>query len=140
MNIYVSQIYPEAGVNYPFTHRFQQFISKALTNRIASSESFVRQYGDDFDLIFRMSAKSGIQEPEIKGPTVFRRDKDVEYTVFLPYGGNAHDLNSLGEVVSSLISAIIDVLDDLGFDTTNVSSDSAELIKQITGDAGMVEL
>lgn len=139
MNIYVSQIYPEAGVYYPFTHRFQQYVSKAITDRIGLSESFVQQYGQDFDLVFRMSAKSGIQETEIKGPTVFKRDKDVEYTIFLPHSGNDYNLNTLSVVISKLLSAIVNVLQDLGFDSSSVSHNSAELAKQITADSAMIE-
>lgn len=137
MNVYVSQVYPEAGASYPFTHRFQRFVSKAITDRITSSDSFVRKYGEDFDLIFRMSAKSGIQNTEIKGPTVFKRDKDVEYTIFLPYRDNGHDPNILSNVVASLLSAIVFVLNDLGFDASNLLRDSRELAAHIAGDLAM---
>ena len=123
MNIHVSQIYPEAGVNYPFTHRFQQFLSRALTESVAPSANFVALYGDGFDLIFRMSAKSGIDRPECRGPTVFRRDKDVEYTIFLPFRGD--DSTALREAIDTLLKAIIRVLAELGFDTTAIASASA---------------
>ena len=85
MSIYVSQIYPEAGVSYPFNHRFQKYLSDLVSAKVGTSKKFADLYGPEYDLIFRMSAKEGLAKPEIKGPTVFKRDKDVEYTVFLPF-------------------------------------------------------
>jgi len=139
MNIYVSQIYQEAGVNYPFTHRFQQFISKAITERIVESERFAAQYGKDFDLIFRMSAKSDIAETEIKGPTVFKKDNDVEYTIFLPFRGDGYDSTSLYEVVKLLLSGIVHVLDELGFDSARVSDNADEIARHAIETPAMFE-
>ena len=85
MKIYVAQIYIEVGSVYPFTHYFQRLISDELTKRISASSAFIQKYGEDFNLIFRMSAKSSLKEPEVQGPTVFKTDKDVEYTIFLTF-------------------------------------------------------
>lgn len=139
MNIYVSQFYIEAGANYPFSHRFNHFISKAIADRIASPESFVQKYGEDFDLIFRMSARSDIQDTLIKGPAVFQRDKDVEYSIFLPYNGDNQDPRTFKEVVARLLSAIINVLTDLGFDASAVLRDSSELADQIVENPAMID-
>src|SRR5947207_12558625 len=87
MKIFVGQIYIEPGASYPFSHQFQTWLGEELTNRVQPSQQFLRAYPDGFDLIFRVSAKSKINKPEIKGPTVFKRGKDVEFTVFLPHDG-----------------------------------------------------
>ncbi|MCA9195620.1 MAG: hypothetical protein KDB03_27800 [Planctomycetales bacterium] len=139
MNIYVAQIYPEAGVNYPFTHQFQQFMSKTLTDSVPKSEAFAEKYGGDFDLMFRMSAKSGIEQPEIKGPTVFKRDKDVEYTIFLPFRGSDYDSNVLRHAVTELLDGIVRVLSELGFDTTSVSQGSRQWVEHVIGDSRMTD-
>ena len=110
MNIYISQIYIQPGVSYPFSYRFQKFMSEAVTERVSPSEKFVTRYGEDFDLIFRMSAKSEIAETEIKGPTVFKRDKDVEYSIFIPFRGNESDSKTLHDVVMTLLNGIVSVL------------------------------
>jgi len=139
MNIYVAQIYIEAGVNYPFTHWFQQFISRELTKRVQLSERLIEEYGEDFDLIFRMSAKAGILDTEIKGPTVFKRDKDVEYTIFLPFNDQAHNSDLLHSIVVKLLAGIVLVLDELEFDTTRLSDDINSLAVRVVSDPVMTE-
>jgi hypothetical protein len=139
MKIYVTQIYIQAGVGFPFTHRFQQFISRELTNRVQLSERFIEQYGEDFDLTFNMSAKSEIADTEIKGPTVFRRDKDVEYTIFLPFDDQTQDSDLLHSIVVKLLAGIVRVLDDLKFDTTRLSGDSLSLADHVVNDPVMTK-
>ena len=85
MIVFVTQIYIEPGCDYPCPHIFQQFVSQEITRRVEMSTSFAQQVGPDFKLIFRMSAKPALEAPEIKGPTVFKKDKDVEFTIFLPF-------------------------------------------------------
>ncbi|NQV23132.1 MAG: hypothetical protein HQ518_02095 [Rhodopirellula sp.] len=139
MKIYVTQIYIQAGVGFPFTHRFQQFISRELTNRVQLSERFIEQYGEDFDLTFNMVAKSEIADTEIKGPTVFRRDKNVEYTIFLPFDDQTQDSDLLHSIVVKLLAGIVRVLDDLKFDTTRLSGDSLSLADHVVNDPVMTK-
>ncbi|MCH8150244.1 MAG: hypothetical protein IH987_20070 [Planctomycetes bacterium] len=135
MNIFVSQIYIEVGASYPFTHFFQKYLSKEITARVPASDKFVAEYGPDFDLMFRLSAKKDILEPEIKGPTVFMDDKDVEFTVFLPYS----EEQSHAHVLDVLIKQIVDVLEGLGMDVEQLSSASDEIVQSIVTDPKMVE-
>src|SRR5580704_1479285 len=85
MKVYFSQIYIKPGVSFPFSHHFQVHLSNVITDLVVPSPSFVEKYGDDFDIVFRISAKREIRDNEIKGPTVFNKEKDIEYTVFLPF-------------------------------------------------------
>lgn len=110
-----------------------------LTRYYASTGHDISRYSDEFNLIFRMSTKSGIDESEIRGPTVFKRDKDVEYTVFLPFRGDHCDATALHEVVKLLISGIVRVLDDLGFDSANVSDGADDFANDVVPDAAMIE-
>ena len=139
MNIYVSQIYIEVGANYPFTHHFQKFLSRSLSDRIVMSRAFATRYGDDFDLIFNMSAKSELEDTEIKGPTVFKRDKYVEYSIFLPYREHNHDPKMLKGVVVALLAGIARVLEDLDFDAASISDAADEWAERIVGDPVMIE-
>ena len=50
MNVYVSQIYIQAGVNFPFSHHFQLHLSQELTKRVEPSALFINTYGEDSDL------------------------------------------------------------------------------------------
>ena len=85
MNVFFSQIYIEPGVDFPFSYHFQRRLSEQVTSLVMPSARFLAKYGDDYKLIFNVSAKQVIQVNEIRGPTVFKKTKDVEYTAFLPF-------------------------------------------------------
>ena len=85
MKIYFGQIYIQAGVSFPFSFDFQRRLSEEVTPLLQPSSKFCKKYGDDFSLMFRISAKSDLEDNEIRGPTVFRKTRDVEYSIFLPF-------------------------------------------------------
>ncbi len=96
MDIVLSQFYIEAGANFPFTHVFQQKISREISKLVETTEEFTSKYGADFTIIIRISAKTLIDAIEFRGPTIFKRDKDVEYTMFLPYTPLANEVANSG--------------------------------------------
>ncbi len=73
MKIYIGQIYIEPGVSYPFTHHFQGYLSDLASLDVTGAERFCSEYGDDYDIVFNVSAKAALQSAEIRGPTVFKR-------------------------------------------------------------------
>ena len=114
MKLLVAQIYIEPGVTYPFSHHFQLWLGQELTNRVQPSQAFLQVYPEDFDLIFRVSARSKITEPEIKGPTVFKPDKDVEFTIFLPHDGpEPNEPSSFKRALEMLLKSVAVVLQPL---------------------------
>jgi|688.fasta_scaffold518274_1 hypothetical protein len=140
MSIYVSQIYPEAGVSYPFNHRFQKYLSDLVSAKVGTSKKFADLYGPEYDLIFRMSAKEGLAKPEIKGPTVFKRDKDVEYTVFLPFDRSVEmDAKTLSRALDFLLTSMIEILKELEMTTTGLSTELSAIVDRILGDAKMID-
>jgi hypothetical protein len=140
MSIYVSQIYPEAGVSYPFNHRFQKYLSDLVSAKVETSKKFADLYGPEYDLIFRMSAKEGLAKPEIKGPTVFKRDKDVEYTVFLPFDRSVEmDAETLSRALDFLLTSMIEILKELEMTTTGLSTELSAIVDRILGDAKMID-
>lgn len=87
-----------------------------------------------------MSAKEGLARPEIKGPTVFKRDKDVEYTVFLPFDRSVDmDANTLSRALDLLLSSMIEILEELDMTTTGLSAELSAFIDRILGDAKMID-
>jgi len=139
MRIYVSQIYIEVGVEYPFSHHFQIYISEELTRRVAASERFVSEYAEDFDLIFRVSAKAGIAQPEVRGPTVFAKDRDVEFTIFLTFDKTeAPGEQKYRRVLRQLVDQIIEVLRGLDMDVSRLSQESNRIVERIVGDPKMI--
>jgi len=85
MKVWFGQVYIEPGVNFPFSHHFQRRLSQEVTALTKPSREFIKKHGEDFELMFNVSAKQALQDNEIRGPAVFRKTKDLEYTVFLPF-------------------------------------------------------
>jgi hypothetical protein len=55
---------------------------------------------------------------------VFRKDKDVEFTIFLPHRSkDYHELAEASLLVELLLKAAIQVMDQLGLDTTKLIED-----------------
>lgn len=138
MKVFISQFYIFAGVEYPFSHRFQRFLSEELSNCIAASDTFIRKYSVDFDIVFRMSAKAGLADPEVFGPTVFKRDKSVEFTIFVPFHQDETRGNDLNRrILHILLNQIVDVLKRLEIDVTSLILKLDSLVESIVADSSM---
>ena len=124
MKIFVGQIYIEVGVTFPFSLRFQRWLGDALSERVETSGQFCARFGANFGLGLRISAKADIEQTEIRGPTVFKRDKDVEYTVFLPYKPNDyHDPGLASLVLLQILQSTVRVLQELDLNPQKVVGD-----------------
>jgi hypothetical protein len=140
MKIFVGQIYIEPGINYPFSLIFQKWLSQKLTELVQPSAKFLKTYSIDYNLIFRISAKTKIHEPEIKGPTVFKRDKNVEFTIFLPHNGiEACGQNESTRALNFLMDGVVTVLQSLDIDAARVVENSSMLIEHICSEPTMIE-
>jgi hypothetical protein len=98
------QVYISPGVCFPFSAAFQRYLSAQVSELVDPSPLFTTKYGDGFKLIFNVSAKGGILESEIRGPAVFRRTSDVEFTVFLPF-------DVIGQAADPIRAALEHLLD-----------------------------
>lgn len=140
MKIFTGQIYIQVGVTFPFSIPFQMWLGAALSERVDASEQFSRAYGADYTLGIRISAKAELDEPEIKGPTRFKRDKTVEFSIFLPHGArDYHDLSEASLIVERLLNSIVLVLNQLGLDSTNVVRDIPQLVAEFQTTPGLMK-
>lgn len=139
MKIYVAQIYPEVKCNFPFTHHFQRFLTEQLSENAGGSSYFSQKYGMEFDLIFNMSAKTGIEDVQVFGPTVFKRTKDVEYTVFIPFNLETSKRTNLKKVLRFLFKGICDVLNQLEFNIENILKKQENWCDQIVTNDIMIK-
>jgi hypothetical protein len=139
MKVSISQIYIEPGVSFPFSHHFQRLFSGEITALVVPSVKFIEKYGSDFALIFRMSAKQDIQGNEIRGPTVFRKAKDVEYTIFLPFDVICRHPEVPKTALRFLLKGVCSVFESLRIDTARVLEKQEALIEQVCSDPMMFE-
>jgi hypothetical protein len=134
MHVHFRQIYIEPGVSFPFSHHFQNRLAKTITSMIAPSAKYLEKYGGDFDLTFNVSAKTAIADNEIRGPAVFRKTKDVEYTVFLPYEVITRHVHAPKHALTFLVRAVCRVFDMLEIDNSKVIAAQDSIIDGICSD------
>ena len=139
MTIHFGQIYVQPGVNLPFTHRFQLHLSKAMSDLVAPSPAFVERYGSDYDLMFRISARKGLPDAEVLGPTVFRKARDVEYTVFLPFDVITRSSDVPRTALRYLLHSVCSVFEALDIDSSKIVGRQESIIEGICSDPTMLD-
>lgn len=140
MKIFIGQIYIKVGVAFPFSLRFQKWLGDALSERVGVSEQFSNEFGPSFGLGLRISAKENIDQPEIKGPTMFKRDKKVEFTIFLPHRpSDYHDPKVASLLVEQILQSAVLILQQLGLDTVNVVGDKHHLRTEFLSTPGLLD-
>ena len=139
MRVQVGQIYIQPGVEFPFSHHFQAFLATVITKLVRPSAKFIEQYANDYELMFNISAKKRIHKTQVKGPTVFKRAKDVEYSVFLPFDVIMRTPDVLNSALRFLMKGIYNVLESLEIDTTALREQEDFLIQRILSEPTMLE-
>jgi len=137
MKLSVGQIYIEPGVTYPFSGKFQVFLGKEMTQLVEPSERFSKKYSDDFNVKFRLSAKAGLAAAEIRGPSTYRKTKDIEFSIFLPHTGEAISINDQEKCRQPLViffECVATILESLFLDPTRIRQQAAELTEKIISD------
>lgn len=139
MNVYFGQLYIEPGVSFPFSHHFQRYLSKEVTAFVEPSAKFNKDFGGDFELMIRIGAKKRLQDNEVCGPTVFKEDKDVEYTVFLPFKVIKRAADVPRAALQFLFKGIATVFEELGIDGRLLSEHEERIIDHICSNPLMFE-
>jgi hypothetical protein len=134
MKIHFGQLYVEPGVSIPFSFQFQHRLSDEITRLVDPSAEFIQQYGDGWELMFRISAKRAICASEICGPSVFKKSKDVEFTIFLPFDIIQRESIVLQSAISFLLQGVCSALDSLGIDSSGIQARLASLAESISSD------
>jgi hypothetical protein len=134
VNIYFGQIYIEPGISFPFSHHFQKLLSEEVSRLVPMSEGFKDRYGAEWDVMLRISAKSRLSETEIKGPTVFKKDRSVEYTIFLPFDVICAQESWCLLALISLLDGACSVLDLLSLSSAELKDRKMSIIETFLSD------
>lgn len=140
MRIFVGQIYVEPGVSYPFSHHFQNWLGTELSSRVRPSSQFLQDLGSEYDIVFNVSAKTSIEVSDIKGPTIFKKDKDIEYAIYLPHdGGKVSGAACLVRPFELLLNSIVGVLRSLSIDVTSIMENFSAMVEVVRADPVMID-
>lgn len=139
MKVAFSQIYIEVGANFPFSVHFQRRLSDEVSKLVTPSPKYERKYGADFDLIFRISAKRGLNENELRGPSASKKYKSVDYSVFLPFDLIVASREAPRLAVDYLLNGVADVFDLLEIHKARFLEQRQSLSDVICSDPSMLE-
>ena len=131
MKIYFGQIYIQVGINFPFNYLFQIFLGEKITELVKPSLKFIKRFAEDYSLMFRVSAKKELAENEIKGPSVYKKNKDVEFSIFLPYSVIMKHEEPNREALNYLFKGIYEVLEKYEIDVLVLKSEQNQIIDKI---------
>ncbi len=135
--MYFGQIYIEPGITFPFSAEFQRTLGKAITALVSPSAKFEDRFGTDWSVMIRISAKTGIAANDIRGPTTFKKSKDVEFSVFLPFDLISKTADPLKAALVYLLEGASWSLASLDIDVSKLDAASQELIEAVREDAEM---
>lgn len=138
MEVAIGQVYIRPGVNFPFSFRMQVWLSKKLTSAATKADAFEKKYGAGFSLMINLSAKTQISANEIKGPAVFKKDKDVEYTLFLPFDVIRAAEESRQAAAEYLLTGIHSIFEKVGIDTIKLDKKKTSIIDNLCSDPTML--
>lgn len=138
MKVYITQIYVKPGVNFPFSHLMQRRLSSEISSVTDDSVEFQSRYGSDYSIVMNVSADTGITENQVRGPQVFKKSKDVEYTVFLPYDVIMAASDGLMAALGFLMAGVRVALAKAGIDTGRFDERKAAIMDGIYSDATML--
>ncbi len=131
MKVYFGQVYIQVGISFPFSHLFQNFLGTKVTELVKPSSKFIKCYAEDYSLMFRISAKKELTENEIRGATVYKKDKDVEFSIFLPYTPIMQKENPNREALKYLFEGIYEVLEKYEINVSMLKSEQNKIIDKI---------
>jgi hypothetical protein len=137
MQVRCRQIYIEPGASFPFSSVAIKYLDGGISNLVVPSAQFVSEYGDDYRLVFNISAKQSLDENEVRGPTVFKKTKDVEYTLFLPFTVIIGHENAPKSALKFLFQGMYTVFDLLGIDAGKVRQQEESMIKHVCSEPAM---
>ncbi len=139
MKVFLGQIYGEPGVSFPFSHHMQAWLGAQLSELATPNTEFLNMYGADFALMVRISARTNCTENQIKGPTVFKKTKDVEYTLFLPYDAIVAADEGCRAAVRFLLNGIQQVFTRAHIDAADFESRMAFIEEHVCSEAAMLK-
>ena len=82
--VYLSYINLTPGFTNIYSDVTHQKVILPLRNHFFEWNHFFEKYGADFSLGFYVSTKRGTEQLEIKGPSISRKMKIVDFSIFLP--------------------------------------------------------
>ncbi|MBK6683457.1 MAG: hypothetical protein IPG45_03220 [Deltaproteobacteria bacterium] len=138
MNVSFRQVYLKPGISFPFSHLMQIRLSAEVSALVEASPAFLSKFGPDWELVVNVSAETTTDANVLKGPAVFKRAREVEYTVLLPYDAVPRNAGGCRKALELLIEGIRSVLERLDLDTQQFEAKAPSIVEAIASDPTML--
>jgi hypothetical protein len=139
MDVQFSQFYVKPGVEFPFSIDFQIYLSNQFATRLIPSPLYVKKFGEDYALVFYISAKRRLKYNQIAGPSISRKARDISYTIFLPFTVISATEDPHATAIEHILHGAMAVCQSLEIDCEKVRKRQAAIIKHIIARPKMFE-
>jgi hypothetical protein len=117
----------------------QVWLTNELSGVCEDAVEFFERYGENFDLVIRISAQNQITGNLLKGPTIFEEEEDVEYTLFLPYDVIIQSADGRRAAATFLLEGIRAVFERVGIRTARLNERTELLLERLCSDPAMLK-
>lgn len=139
MIVRFTQVYIEVGVSLPFSVKLQEYLGNIVSSIAQPSEVFLSKFDSSFNIRIYISAKRGIVSNEVCGPACAKRNKEIEYTIFLPFDQISKSEHFVKLSAGFIFDGICEVFDDLCIESRFLASKRAEAIDFICSSTEMIK-
>lgn len=139
MRIFLGQIYGEAGVSFPFSQRMQVWVGEQVSALAVPRAEFISRYGIDFSLGVRISARRNSKQADVLGPTVFKKSKDVEYTLMLPYDLIMSTPDGCRLAIELIIDGVSEICTRANIDCPGLHTAKGRIVEEVCSNPAMLK-
>lgn len=132
MKISFVQMYSEVGASFD---RLDGPLLQTIVSRLNSLKKNIDQLTSkfevrDFKLLLTLSAKTNLDQLEIKGPTIWRKENSVGFSLFIPWRKTNDFIDEIEYILPWISKGIISVLAKYGVDGQGVDEVIQEIIEE----------
>lgn len=116
MTFRLGVIFPEVGVDFPISFKVNQFLLDKLIADLPKECQRVEVDGKPFSLGVVISTRKNKTDLSIQGPSVSRKHKMVDYTIWIPFQKVIKSSNVLKTYLDYISEGIVLVFEELNYD------------------------
>ncbi|MBT1699247.1 hypothetical protein KK083_20285 [Fulvivirgaceae bacterium PWU4] len=126
MTFRLAVLFPEVGVDFPISYKVNQLLLDKLIDKLPKEQQQVIVDNKSFSLGVIISTRKSKTDLSIQGPSISKKYKMVDYTIWIPYLKVIKSSSLLETYLDFISEGIILVFEDLG-------RDNKKLISKIVG-------
>jgi hypothetical protein len=136
MKVYFTQIYADVGVNFNISYKVTNELTDRVNKELIDENVFELKHGEGYKLGFVISAKKGIDDMVIKGPSTSGRYKTVEYVLYLPYEKVMESPDQLRTILHYVSKGVTSVLSAYNATSCGIDVLLSDLTREMSENLG----